>query len=124
MKLSILAICMALLAGCSGTPSESDMTEQLEQSLNKTFGVEFVEVNNLEKINGREDGEKYIADVAYDLQFIKSSKEVGKASGVWFGAGVMAVEMMLGKFKAGDTKHIDSQSLTFAQSENGWVLIK
>jgi len=123
VKLIILATCMAVLAGCSGAPSESVMSGQIQKTLNKEFGVEFVEVKDLEKLNGREDGEKYIADVAYDLKFTKSSKDVGKAMGIGVGAGTM-VEMMLGKFKAGDTKHIDSQSIKFAKSENGWIAVK
>jgi len=124
LKLIIVAACMAMLAGCSGTPSESVMSEQIKENWNKELGVVFVEVENLEKLNGREDGEKYIADVSYDIEFTKSSAEVGESSGIGFGAGTMAVEMLLGKFKAGDSKHIDSQSLTFAKSENGWVLVK
>jgi len=118
IKSIMIVAFMAVLAGCSGVPSETVMSEQIVQSTNKQFGVAFIEVKNLEKLNGREDGEKYIADVSYDVEFTKSSTEVGKAIG-----NTMIIEMVFGKFESGDSKHIDSQSFKFAQSENGWVLV-
>jgi len=142
-KLTILAACMALLAGCSGTPSESEMSSQIEQQMNNMYGVEFVKIESLEKTNGREEGEnKYIADVSYDVVYTKSADQVAESADVssipglsnlssipglsqsgGFGKDLVktTIKSSLGNFKAGDTKHTKAK-IPFVKSENGWVL--
>ncbi len=70
-----LAAAALLLAACSGTPGESDMADQIAEKINKQVGVEFVEIDDLEKTNGRMEGEeRYIASVEYDLEFMKDDQ--------------------------------------------------
>jgi len=135
IKLVVMAACMAMLAGCSGIPSESEMSSQIEQQMNKVYGVEFVKLENFEKTNGREEGNnKYIADVTYDIVYTKSVDEVAKSADFSSipgmsqmssigGSGLkkMIVKSTLGNFKAGDTKHANAE-VAFVKSENGWVL--
>jgi len=135
LKLTILAACMALLAGCSGTPSESEMSSQIEQQMNNMYGVEFVKIENLEKTNGREEGEnKYIADVSFDVVYTKSIDQVAESAdlssipgmsqmGGFLGGGMVksVIKSSLGNFKEGDTKH-NKAKIPFVKSENGWVL--
>ena len=131
IKMIILAACMALLASCSSGPSESVMKSQIEESYNKLFNVEFVKLENFDKTNGRESGEDYLADLTYDLEFTKSAtelvKEFSKKSGMGLREAAMTIRTitgMSGKFKPGDTKHMDVKGLKFAESENGWVISK
>jgi len=127
-----LAAAALLLAACSGTPGESDMADQIAEKINKQVGVKFVEIDDLEKTNGRMEGEeRYIASVEYDLEFMKDRKEVMEAlgkmqKGDYMGNAMKMVNMGIlsafGDFKAGDKQHT-SNNLTFVQSENGWILL-
>lgn len=120
-QIILIGCCLAMLAGCSGKPSESFMANQVNQKIHQKVGVEFVQIENFVKINGREEGDrKYLADVEYDIVFTKGPGAVAKdKSAKW---GKMQLQMLLGSFKKGGKKHIKA-SLLFAQSENGWVLV-
>jgi len=52
-----------------------------------------------------------------------ASAMMGGNAGFMGDAAAMGLQMSLGNFKAGDTKHMKG-SYTFAKSENGWVLVK
>jgi len=139
-KWLIFAACIVLLAGCSNKPSESVMADQIEHSINQQFGVEFIEVEDLEKINARKNGDdKYIADLAFDIEYTKSLAEVGAAMRedspahpnapqvmtqvLLSSFATMGLKAAFGDFKKGDKKHVENQ-FTFVKSENGWVLMK
>jgi len=126
----LFAACMALLAGCSGTPGESAIAKQIEQTTNKQFGVDFVHVDDLEKTNGRKEGDNnYIADVVFDLEYTKNSDQVvdemtkNTPAGMGRSIAAMTLKSIVGEFKAGDTKHVET-TVKLSKSENGWVLIK
>lgn len=125
LKFVVVACCFGLLAGCSSTPSESEIADQIQTRMNQEIGSDFIEINDLEKTNGREEGEnKYIADVEYDMEFTKGADEVSSSmAGGPNGFVAMGMLMTLGKFKEGDVRHVKA-SYTFAKSEKGWVIVK
>jgi len=137
----LIGFYLMMLAGCSGKPSESAIADQIEQKINQQFGVDFVQIDALKRINGRtkNDG-KYIAKVAYDIVFTKDVDDVAREmldatnqppanspeaalTSVLAGVGAIGLRVTFGKFKQGDRKHIIAM-LRFAKWDDGWVLVK
>jgi len=142
MKWFLLIVCgLSLMVGCSREPSESTMAIQIEQQINQQFGVEFVNITNFHKTNGKKDGDgEYIANVEYDIVFTKDVDEVAinmiygeqqstlsnseaAVRDVLAGVGAIGLQMAFGKFKKGDKKHIKSTQ-KFAKWDDGWLLIE
>lgn len=119
-------------AGCSGKPSDGAIADLIAESYGTVNDEPWVEVEDFERTNGmkRDDG-TYVADVKFEIQFLKDFKEVGaelaKSSEgnplakamLW--AQIGALKMRFGEFKAGDrVSQVDRIALV--KTEQGWQL--
>ncbi|WP_163930450.1 hypothetical protein [Paraferrimonas sp. SM1919] len=125
-KFIFAAITLCLIA-CSDSPSEQQVLEQIKQSVNVS---EVLEVANIDKLNGWMDKQHYVAQVSYEIIFIRDPKDaahqLSKANkdnpfaGIF---GEMALKMEYGNFKAGDTQQF-TKDFRFRKTEQGWRLIE
>ncbi|KAA1176086.1 hypothetical protein FWJ25_02845 [Marinobacter salinexigens] len=116
VKLAGAVLSLALLAGCSDSPSNSD----IESALNAMNSESFTEVSDFEKVNGYAEGEnRYVVDVNYELTFTKGLDELMAESSGLEKMALGMLKMTMGDFEEGDTME-DSTSITFVDSENGW----
>lgn len=129
LKHALMALVLATLTACSAAPSDAVMAKQIQSTMNREMGTQFVRVDHLKKTNGRKGGDNtYIANLEYDITFTKgmdavASAMMGGGKGVMGSAAAAGLKMAMGDFKAGDTKHVKG-TYTFAKSEKGWVLTK
>lgn len=116
-QLSALLFAALALAGCSNGPSDSLVEEVLTSKSD-----DFVAVSDVERVNGYEDGNKYVVDVNYIMTFKVSYEELYQQSSKFDRMALDMMTMMTGKWEKGDfTEH--EESLTFVDSENGWKLL-
>lgn len=112
-----------LLRSCGGgKPNESVIANQIEQNAYQQIGVEFIQIENLVKINGREAGDNtYMVDVEYDILFTETYWVVDVKATT---RGKRELPKMFPEeFVKGDGRH-EKQTLIFAKSENGWILVR
>ena len=126
-RLSVLGLILVLTA-CSSSPSDRLIEESVMHE--KTISG-LVRVTSVEKVNGWEDKEFYIADVRYDLEFLidyqsfmdSLKEETGQSvvSHLFGGLGILALSMKYGQFDKGETVSERAQ-FRFRDTENGWQL--
>lgn len=126
-RLSVLGLILVLTA-CSSSPSDRLIEESVMHE--KTISG-LVRVTSVEKVNGWEDKEFYIADVRYDLEFLTDyqsfmdslKEETGQSvvSHLFGGLGILALSMKYGQFDKGETVS-ERAEFRFRDTENGWQL--
>lgn len=115
--ISTLLFAVLILAGCSKGPSDSLVEDALVSKSD-----DFVTVSNVQRVNGYEDGNKYVVDVNYIMTFKVSFEELYEQSSKFDRMALDMLTMMTGKWEKGDfTEH--EESLTFVDSEYGWKLL-
>jgi hypothetical protein len=151
-KLFIPALILGCLAGCSGnflnlTSGDSQLLDQVKPLLVKQGYQDTIEVKNLQKTNGAENGDTYTVNISYDAVFKVSyadmvnktapaaaeamqkgtQKDASLAQGLGALGGAVdalnlgAMRIAYGDFKSGD-KFVQQDTVTFTKTENGWRL--
>lgn len=127
-RLCVLGLILVLTA-CNGSPSDRLIEESVMHE--KTISG-LVRVTSVEKVNGWEDKEFYIADVRYDVEFLTDyqtfmdslkKEETGQSvvSHLFGGLGILALSMKYGQFDKGETVS-ERAEFRFRDTENGWQL--
>lgn len=106
-----------VLAGCSGSPSDSVVEEALTSQSDQ-----FISISQVERLDGYEDGGKYIVDVRYTMTFEQSFQDLVSQSSGLERAGLQMMSMFTGEWEKGDQVERE-ESLTFVESEQGWKLL-
>ena len=131
-KLVLLAVAALFLGACSGTPDVSEIEKLVRSDLLDDGLGELFRMENFSKTNGfRQSDNIYIADVEYDLVFIKSFVDVvreiradptGPQYGL-FGSKfiLLAIQSNFGQFEAGDRIQ-KKEKVTLHNTEQGWRL--
>ena len=121
----ILALILfTFLPGCTNKPS----LEEMESLISKARSEEFTRVVDFNKTNAYLDGNDYVAEVSYNLQFTKDYNEAmqilkKRKGGVIdtmqniVEAGVLVTKY--GRFNAGD-KFPVKETIHFIKTEQGW----
>jgi hypothetical protein len=152
-QLLIPVLLMGCLAGCSSSPlnfinsGESQLLDQVKPLLVKQGYQDTIEVKNLHKTNGAENGDTYTLDIAYDAVFkvgyadlankvapaaaeamqkgtqsnSSLAQGIGALGGAFDALSLAAMRLGYGDFKAGD-KFVQQDSVTFTKTENGWQI--
>ena len=135
LRISIAAG-LVFLAGCSAKPTGVQVERLLAEKLEEEAGPGALQIENLNKVNGYQKSESiYVAQVEYDLVFLKSSDEIAAAAldraksqtpqspfgGLAVGLNAMAVKMALGNHEPGDRLHRE-QEVELLNTEKGWRL--
>lgn len=81
LKMTVSACLIVMLAGCSNSPSNGDIKEELEKNL--LHGCSLLSISDFEKINGIPDARSdkiYQVQVTYtiDLESVSENKELAK----------------------------------------------
>jgi len=106
------------LTGCSSGPSDSD----IEAALTSDNGQSFVEISNIERLNGYADGEhKYVVEVSYTTTFLSSYEEVAAGASGFERMALGMFTLLVGEWDKGDSFE-EQQRLVFVDSENGWIV--
>lgn len=131
MRKLIYLLIAVFFAGCSGTPGENEIEDQLVASLEKNGLDKIYEVENLEKVNGYEKDERtYIAIVKYDVEFKIGFEELadkfdnGENSGREYVQNYRTsvnLYTSFGEFQKGDQFEVKKE-LKFIDTDNGWRL--
>ena len=116
---------LIFLYGCSDAPSTSVIKNEIEQGLQESKFSNILEFQNIKKVNGFEESNKiYIADITYDIHFLKGLNEIkqeSKGNSLMSSFGTMALSMQYGNFKAGDIQPQELK-LTMIKTEQGWKI--
>lgn len=123
-------VLMLILLGCSGKPSDVEIESLFVENLLKDGGEQLFQIDNFEKTNGFEkDSKNYIADVKYDLVFVKSLSEISERlvleskhnilNSLGAGIGLLSLKVQYGNFKAGH-RITKEEKVTFIKTEKGW----
>lgn len=106
------------LTGCSSGPSDAEVKAALQAE----NGQGFIEISDIERINGYENGDnRYVVEVRYTTTFLKSFEEVSSTATGLEKFALGAFTMFVGEWDKGDSFE-EQQSLAFIDSENGWIL--
>ena len=131
MKKLLIPLLFLFLMACSDKPS----TALIERTVTSAQAVPGVfHVVKVEKRDGWMDGDIYVADVAYEIEFDVNSDDLqeGLQNGLRDGSGgllqtlvgglkLMAVKLAYGDFRKGDRLTLTNQ-FRFFQTERGWRL--
>lgn len=126
LKLAVTLLAAALLAACSGAPSDGDIRNLIVEQLKKEgaglamMGIdlgEVVEVAQVKVLNKAEDGKNaYVADVENTLKFKKNLNDFKGME------KQMALGMLFGEFKAGQETPASKTRLRMVKGDKGWML--
>ena len=117
LRAAAMLLFAAILAGCSSGPSDSVVEDILTSQSDS-----FVSISDVERINGYEEGNKYVVDVRYIMTFKQGFQELVNQSSGFDRMGLQMMGMMAGEWEKGDSIEKE-ESLTFVDSENGWKLL-
>ena len=120
--------------GCSGRPGEALIARLMNEQIKAELGEGAARFENVKKQNGYQKSDnEYVAEVEFDLVFLKSLDEVVKArmseapegafNRMAVGLQGMALSAAFGDFQAGDRKHLQ-RDITLIKTEKGWRLDK
>ena len=129
MKHILLAVFTLFLLACSADrPSEAEIERAVMSSQSVPGILTVVEVK---KLDGWMEGDLYVADVIYTLEFqvnssdLNSDLQIDSAGGILQalvgGLGVMALRMAYGDFQKGDRVDVPNE-FRFFPTERGWRL--
>lgn len=127
MKKFMYLLLALFITGCSGTPGENEIEEQVVASLKNSGLDKIYSVENFEKLNGYEkDDRTYIAIVKYDVIFKIDDNEIEQVfenksnseQGLFI---YINLRREFGSFSKGDRFEVKKE-LTFIDTDNGWRL--
>ncbi|WKE66954.1 hypothetical protein PVT67_06880 [Gallaecimonas kandeliae] len=129
-----LWLALALLLGaCSQAPDAGDMQQILSRHYQRLLGDDTVLVRNLEKVDGKADGDNgYLVDVRYDLVFLKDFEDLAGQTenkarqGQWLGAldqglSLWQLQLQFGNFHSGDVVKVEHR-YELVKTDKGWDL--
>ncbi len=126
-----LLLVSLLLAACSGKPSDAE-AERLFAEQNKQLGIaELFDIENVKRVNGFEQGQRYVVEIQFDLVARMSSDEMvirltEKAGTEFFAkarlnSNLEALRSEFGTFEKGK-RFTKKRSILLQRTETGWAL--
>ena len=118
-----LRVCFAglgilVLAGCSAGPSDSEVNDAVVQELQTPF----MEITDIERVNGYEDGDKrYVVDASYVITFTESLSSLMETADEAERIMIGLFAFTIGEFEAGDRYEMQRE-FSFAETEQGWQI--
>lgn len=124
-------LALTLLSACSRSPDAGDARKALEAEMRNAHLDALLEVTDVEKRNGYEDGDgRYTVEVSYTLEAredldtytnqIKGSEELSGLDRFAMIMALSALRVEHGNFKKGDTFQ-RQQVIHFRDTEKGWM---
>lgn len=117
-----------LLIACSNKPGEDEILNAVIESKSQP---ELIKVVSANKINGWMDGEFYVAEVEYVLEFqlgisevtsqLKEEVRTNLFDSLVTGFSSLALKMEYGDFERGD-QFTKKETFQFRETEQGWML--
>lgn len=132
IPLLIFSLVAAWLSSSGPSPFEVAITHQAQEHLARQY-ADLGDVTAVEKVSGRQDGDRYLAEFRYDLIFTKDFSAVVAArrqraalSAQMFARArvdkeLEALRTSYGEFRTGASA-TETARLTFVQTAQGWRL--
>ena len=130
MRYLLFLICIFFLFGCSKLPSD----DLIDVTVRENYELPgYYEVTSVEKVNGWNEEDFYVAEVEYEVKFLLNLSDIDDAmskSNELTALEVFAMRTFesrfrasFGDFKTGD-KQLFTQKIYFKETENGWRYFK